>query len=278
MKPRTHPIGRPTIRPLRTMEEYRQCEKIQNEVWGNYAVAAEVLSVTQKNGGAVLGSMMGARVVGFIYAFLARRHGRLLHWSHMMAVLPEFRDQGLGFRMKLMHRKLALAQGIKFIGWTYDPLQSRNAALNLVRLGAKVEEYISNYYGQFPSRIEKGLPSDRFVMSWPIAAKRMDEHLLGRHHALDWKAAPCINDTVTNAHGYLAIRRVHLQLDAPRLLLEIPQNTDAIRDHAAALSLEWRMTTRQAFERYLGAGYRVAGFYPPSPQAAGRCYYLLSRR
>lgn len=257
------------------MEEYRQCEKIQNQVWGNYAVAAEVLSVTQKNGGAVLGSMVAGKVVGFIYAFLARRHDRLLHWSHMMAVLPEFRDQGLGFRMKLMHRKLALAQGIKFIGWTYDPLQSRNAALNLARLGAKVEEYISNYYGQFPSRIEKGLPSDRFVMSWPIAARTTNEHLLGRR--MNWREAPRINETVTNSHGYLATRRIHLQLDAPRLLLEIPQNTDAIRDHAAALGLEWRMVTRQAFERYLGAGYRVTGFYPPSPQTGGHCYYLLSR-
>src|SRR5487761_1867906 len=179
----------PLIRPLRNMKEFRQCEEVQKQVWGTYAAAAEVLSVTQKNGGAVLGAMIGGKVVGFLYAFLARRHGRFLHWSHMMAVLTGFRDRGLGFRMKLMHRKLALTQGIKSIGWTYDPLQSRNAALNLLRLGAEVEEYIPNYYGQFPSRIEKGLPSDRFVVNWSIASKGMENRLLGKQTQPAWKPA-----------------------------------------------------------------------------------------
>lgn len=260
------------------MEEYRQCEGVQKQVWGAYAVAAEVLRATQKNGGAVLGSMVGGKVVGFIYAFLARRHGRLLHWSHMMAVLPEFRDQGLGFRMKLMHRKLALAQGVKSIGWTYDPLQSRNAALNLVRLGAKVEEYIPNYYGRFPSRIEKGLPSDRFVVNWPIGTKEVEDRLGGNRRPLVWKPATRINETAMDSRGNLTNRRVRLRLDAPRLLLEIPPNTDAIRDHAPQLGLEWRRGTRKALERYLGAGYRVTGFYPPRPETEGRCYYVLSRR
>ena len=117
------------IRPLRSLEEFRACERIQLDVWGNLAVGSELMTVTAKYGGAVIGALAGSKVVGFIYAFLARRHGRLIHWSHMMAVEARVRDRGLGFRMKLAHRKTALEQGIKSICWTYDPLQSRNAAL-----------------------------------------------------------------------------------------------------------------------------------------------------
>jgi predicted GNAT superfamily acetyltransferase len=268
---------KPAIRPLRTLEEYRQCEHVQKEVWGNHAVAAEVLSVTQKYGGAVLGAVVGKKVVGFLYAFLARRHGKLLHWSHMMAVLPPFRDRGLGFRMKLVHRQLALSQGIKTIGWTYDPLQSRNAALNLLRLGAEVEEYIPDYYGQFPSRIERGLPSDRFVVIWRLDSKPVEKRLAVNDHALVWKPAALINETTVDSRGYLANRKLRLRLDKPRLFLEIPYDTDAMRGHAPTLSLKWRMETRRAFQHYLGAGYRVRGFYPRPAEGGIRCYYLLSR-
>src|SRR5574337_1094108 len=148
------------IRRLQTHEEYRQCERIQMAAWGNLGVGSEVLGVTEKYGGAVLGAIVNRKVVGFIYAFLARYHSRLVHWSHLMAVEARHRDRGLGFRMKLAHRKLALGQGIKSICWTYDPLQSRNASLNIRRLGATVDEYVPNCYGDFASRIERGLASD----------------------------------------------------------------------------------------------------------------------
>jgi len=80
------------IRPLKALEEFRACERIQLAVWGNLGVGSEIMSVTAKYGGAVVGAVVSGRVVGFLYAFLARRHGRLVHWSHMMAVEPKFRD------------------------------------------------------------------------------------------------------------------------------------------------------------------------------------------
>src|SRR5579875_1789680 len=150
------------VRPLKTDRELRACEEIQRETWGQVACSAELLKVTQKYGGALLGAVRGREVAGFLFAFLARRRGRLIHWSHMMAVREGFRDRGLGLRMKLLHRRLALNQGLRSICWTFDPLQSRNAFLNLERLGATVEEYVPDCYGDFPSTIEKGLPSDRF--------------------------------------------------------------------------------------------------------------------
>jgi predicted GNAT superfamily acetyltransferase len=219
------------------------------------------------------------QVVGFLYAFLARRHGELIHWSHMMAVREGFRDRGLGFRMKLAHRKLALAQGIKSICWTYDPLQSRNAALNLARLGVDVEEYIPDCYGRFPSRIEKGLASDRFVVNWRIAsagvARRLRQATLPPENTA---GIPSVNQTRVNADGLLQNVRLDLGLRARCLGVEIPAHTDRMRTEALDLAIRWRVQTRRIFQHYFAAGYDVAGFVPPSEAPVGKCFYVLRRR
>jgi predicted GNAT superfamily acetyltransferase len=269
---------RAEIRRLKTLEEFRACERLQLEVWGSLAVGAELLGVTQKYGGAVLGVLARGRVVGFLYAFLARRHGRLIHWSHMMAVDEGHRDLGLGFRMKLAHRQYALAQGLKSICWTYDPLQSRNAALNLTRLGARVVEFIPNCYGRFPSAIERGLTSDRFVVDWRIGSRAVARRLREKPPRLSDAARwPQVNETQRNAQGLLVNARLHLNLRAPRLLVEIPPNTDAMRASALALARRWRLESRRIFQGYLAAGYRVDDFLPPSAATDGRCFYLLRR-
>jgi predicted GNAT superfamily acetyltransferase len=265
------------VRQLERLEELRQCERIQRRVWGTLAASSEVLAVTAKCGGAVLGVLTHGQVVGFIYAFLARRHGRLAHWSHMMAVEARYRDRGLGFRMKLAHRRLALEQGIKRICWTYDPLQSRNAFLNIARLGGLVSEYLPDCYGHFPSRIEKGLPSDRFVVDWRIASRRVARRLGATTYPPGDLRTPHVNETRMNAHGFLENRAVALGLCAPKLLVEVPANTDAMRARALPLARRWRLETRKVFEYYLSAGYRVEDFIPPHAASEGRCFYLLRR-
>ncbi len=274
------------IRPLKGYNEFRECERIQKTVWGSLGVSSEVMTVTQKFGGAVLGAFLRGRMVGFLYAFLARRNGRLIHWSHMMGVESAFRDRGLGFRMKLAHRRLALDRGIKSICWTYDPLQSRNAALNITRLGAQVEEFVPDCYGRFPSRIEKGLPSDRFVVNWRIASPWVERRLKqGRRHATsngpghgqDHLSLPRVNETRSNPKGLLENQRIFLHLRWPRLLVEIPTNTDQIRERSFDLARRWRFQSRKIFGQYLSAGYRVDSFLPPDQATEGRCFYILRR-
>jgi predicted GNAT superfamily acetyltransferase len=265
------------VRQLKTVEEFRQCERIQQAVWGGSSVSGEVLSVTQRYGGVVIGAMVHGRIVGFIYAFLARRHGRLIHWSHMMAVEPGFRDRGLGLQMKRAHRQLALEQGIRSICWTYDPLQSRNAALNLARLGGRGEEYLVDAYGHFPSVIEKGLPTDRFVVNWRVAAAHVDQRLAGqRPHAN--LALPRINETRTNVDGFLENRSLRLGLGHARLLLQVPDNTDAMREHSLPLARRWRLETRKAMTRYFAAGYIADDFTTPEVSGDGSCYYVMRRK
>lgn len=267
------------IRPLKTEQEFRACERIQNIVWGNVGVSGELLSVTQKYGGAVLGSVIHGRVVGFIYAFLARRHGRLIHWSHLMAVEPKHRDLGLGFRMKQAHRKLAMADGITSICWTYDPLQSRNAALNIARLGGRAEDYIPNCYGRFPSAIEQGLESDRFVVNWRIRTAAVERRMQGRRPSVAaMLRAPRINETRLNASGFPENSRIRFDLSQPTLLAEIPAQTDLMRARSIGLARRWRLETRAIFLKYLRLGYRAEDFVAPCPASDGRSFYVFRRR
>jgi predicted GNAT superfamily acetyltransferase len=224
----------------------------------------------------VLGAIANGKLLGFVYAFLGRYHGHVIHWSHMMAVDKNHRDKGLGFRMKLAHRKLALQEGVKSICWTYDPLQSRNAALNIARLGARVEEYLPDCYGRFPSRIEKGLPSDRFVVNWQIASALVARRLRGpvlRRVGID---LPRINETRRNDEGFLVNRKINLAFREPRLLLEIPANADEMRVRDLRLARQWRLETRRMFQRAFEAGCRVLDFVTTGTGGDRRAFYVLS--
>jgi predicted GNAT superfamily acetyltransferase len=246
------------------------------EVWGNVGVGSEVLNVTQKYGGVVLGAIAKGKLLGFLYAFLGRYHGRVVHWSHMMAVEKRHRDKGLGFRMKLAHRELALQEGIKSICWTYDPLQSRNAALNIARLGARVEEYLPDCYGRFPSVLEKGLPSDRFVVNWQIGSAHVARRLRGpllRHANLN---LPRINETRRNKEGFIANRGISFSFAEPRLLLEIPTDTDEMRGRALKLARQWRLETRRMFQRAFESGCRILDFVTTGAGGDRRAFYVLS--
>jgi predicted GNAT superfamily acetyltransferase len=264
------------VRLLETIDEFRECERTQMNTWGTLAVSGETLMVARKYGGAVVGTMVDGQVVGFIFAFLGRYRTRLIHWSHLMAVESKFRDQGFGFRMKLVHRQFALERGVKFICWTFDPLQSRNARLNIACLGGIVDNFIPDCYGTFDSLLEKGLPSDRFVIDWRIATRRVEERLQGEVSRFD-PSVPRVNDTLLTADGFPMNQSIHLDLNKSRLLVEIPAQTDEMRSRDLPLGRAWRLETRQMFGHYLSAGYHVENFFAPQTATEGRCFYLLRR-
>ena len=264
------------VRPLKNIDECRQCERIQALTWGATGVTCEAMIAAAKYGGVLIGTLMDGKVVGFIFAFLAQYHGRLAHWSHMMAVEAKYRDQGFGYKMKMVHRRVALARGIKCICWTFDPLQSRNARLNISRLGAMAEEYVPDCYGRFPSLLEKGLHSDRWVVNWPISTARVEKRLRGEAPSFD-PALPRVNVTRLNTQGFPQNRAIQLDMADRRLLVETPSQTDAMRAEAMPLARRWRMEARRIFQHYLAKGYRVDDFFPSQTATEGRCFYLLRR-
>ena len=169
------------IRRCHGIEELRACVALQKEVW-NFTdaelVPLRMFVVADKVGGQVLGAFENGSMVGFALSIPGTRSGHLYLHSHMLAVRADHRNGGLGRRLKLLQREDALSRGIELIEWTFDPLEIKNAYLNIVKLGAIARRYNINQYGITSSPLQGGLPSDRLIAEWWLKSKRV-ETLLG---------------------------------------------------------------------------------------------------
>src|SRR5580658_6727869 len=162
------------IRHCTTLEEYQDCVRIEHITWGpELAEPTGMFVVAHHTGGQVLGAFDGKRLVGFTLAVAGVRRGRPFLHSHQTAVLPEYRDKGIGRLLKLFQREDALHRGINLVEWTFDPLELKNAYFNLVRLGAIARRYIPNCYGITGSPLHAGLPTDRLVAEWWLDSDRV---------------------------------------------------------------------------------------------------------
>ncbi len=171
------------IRPLQGLEEMSVGVDLQRRVWG-YAeidtVPDQIFIVARESGGQVLGAFHEDKAIGFALAF-AGVHGERIHLhSHMVAVLPEYQDLGVGRMLKLAQRDDAISRGIDLIEWTFDPLQVKNAHFNLMRLGAIVRRYLPNLYGWTSSPLHDGMPTDRLVAEWWVRSARVQDLLGGK--------------------------------------------------------------------------------------------------
>jgi predicted GNAT superfamily acetyltransferase len=164
------------IRHCHGIEELRACVALQKEVW-NFSdadlVPLRMFVVAEKVGGQVMGAFEGDHMVGFALSIPGSRSGHLYLHSHMLAVRKEYRNHGLGRRLKLFQREDALARGIELIEWTFDPLEIKNAYLNIEKLGAIARRYNINQYGITSSPLQGGLPSDRLIAEWWLKSKRV---------------------------------------------------------------------------------------------------------
>ena len=151
------------------MAEFERCVEVQLAVWGysdGDLIPKRVFIVADRIGGQVIGAFDQDVLVGFAMALPGYRDGKPYLHSHMLAVLPEYRNAGLGRRLKLAQRDDALARGFDRMEWTFDPLEIKNAHLNIARLGAIVRRYIRDFYGPTTSPLQGGLPTDRLVAEW----------------------------------------------------------------------------------------------------------------
>jgi len=166
-----------TIRCCEGLEELRACVALQKEIW-NFSdaelVPLRIFVVAEKVGGQVMGAFAGTEMVGFALSVPGTRSGHIYLHSHMLAVRKDHRNGGLGRRLKLLQRKDALARGIELIEWTFDPLEIKNAYLNLEKLGAIARRYNINQYGITSSPLQGGLPSDRLIAEWWLKSRRVE--------------------------------------------------------------------------------------------------------
>jgi predicted GNAT superfamily acetyltransferase len=158
------------VHQLSTLAELTEAVDLQQQVWGfddRDVAPLPLFVVAAETGGQVFGAFDGGRMVGFCLAFVGiKPGGRLYLHSHMLAVLPEYRDQGVGRQLKLQQRSEALGRAIDLIEWTFDPLQLKNAYFNIVRLGAIARRYLENISGESSSPLHADLPTDRLIAEW----------------------------------------------------------------------------------------------------------------
>ncbi|MBI5360506.1 MAG: GNAT family N-acetyltransferase [Planctomycetes bacterium] len=264
-----------TIRKVKAIKEFHSCEAIQKAVWqfeDREIIPVNELITIQHNGGLVLGAFDKDKMIGFCFGFPGIRDGKLVHSSRMLAVLPEYRNTGIGLRMKLAQKKFAFSQGIDLITWTFDPLQSLNAHFNIAKLGCIVRQYFVNIYGTSSSVLNSGMETDRFLAEWHI----------NRVWSLDSKSLRKVlknirqvNKTAISKSGFLISEKPDLRLNDKRLLVQIPGNINEIKAKDLALAKDWRLKTRVIFMAYFKKGYAVRGFISlPFREGAAYCYIL----
>jgi predicted GNAT superfamily acetyltransferase len=165
------------IREATSHQDLDEVTRIQREVWNvdDLEIAGRIqLRASIHAGGSVLVAETEAGVLaGFAYAFPAFEHGRAFWHSDMLAVRKPFRGGKVGQALKWAQREEALKRGIGRITWTFDPMQSGNAHLNLELLGVTAREYLGNFYGLTSSDLHHGLPTDRLLASWDLPSSRV---------------------------------------------------------------------------------------------------------
>jgi len=259
------------------MEEYLRAVAFQEETWGpgfSERVPKSLMKVTQRLGGVVAGAFDAeGAMVGFVYGITGVEGGRAVHWSDILAVSPVVRDQGVGMRLKRFQREAVLALGVKRMYWTFDPLESRNAWLNLGKLGAVVREYVPDMYGVSDSPLHRGLGTDRFVVTWELDSDRVR----GR---LDGTPAPSASEvahlpaafrvSVSGGRG-LSVpepgapgisggenrRALHEGAAAGGVRVPAPPDIPSLRDTDPAAAAAWRGATRAVLAPAAREGWEV---------------------
>lgn len=252
--------GEPLRLELRSIgsRDYGQCEELQRATWGDFDenFPESMMKIIQRIGGVVAGGFDEDGVLrGFVLGLTGVRQGRLWHWSHMAAVRPELRSGGLGRHLKLFQRRLLLETGVEVAEWTYDPLEARNAHLNLNRLGAMAVEYLRNVYGDSTSALHAGVGTDRLVVRWELASPAVEAAIAGRPAALPPGLAEA---PIPNVDPEGRPREDPFELPASSVLrIETPTNLQALKAADLATAQAWRVSTRRAFEAAFAAGYAV---------------------
>ena len=267
------------VRELQGNAEFEMCSAFEEEIWGQHfseCVPAGLLMVGQKMGGLTAGAFDGrGRMVGMVFGLTGLWNGKPSHWSHMMAVAPSHRGQGLGRQLKAFQRSFLLAQGIHTVRWTYDPLETVNAHLNMNVLGALPIEYLRDVYGSGEtSSLHRGIGTDRFVLLWRLMDPRvvqLMDHTNHHHHLTELEGAPIVNVD----HQGKPLLMDGEPGDVSSLRVEVPNKIQTLKIRDPRLALAWRSSTRRALLSLMGQGFRVERFYR-NPQTK-RFFYVLNR-
>ena len=262
-----------TIRDLTTATQMETLEGIQERAWGygdREILPGAMFVVSAHSGGVVAAAFAPGSddPVGFVYGVPAVRPGnladsKLIHHSHMLAIVPEHRGSGLAQRLKLHQRERAKEMGYGLMTWTADPLVARNARLNLGKLSARAVSYHPDWYAS--RDVYAGLPADRFMIEWSLE-REPQAHQMPEAHGR--RALESID-----ADPKRGPQEPRLDLTDDVVLIEVPRDIDGLKRDALAVARAWRTSHRAAFAHYFGLGYAATDLVGDGE----RSFYLLER-
>jgi predicted GNAT superfamily acetyltransferase len=210
------------IQSFTSIEQFDQCVALEETIWGYDPadmIPRRMFLLATRIGGQVLGAFVGDNpsAVGFAMALPAVRNGHPYLHSHMVGVLAEFRNRGIAYALKLAQREDALARGFELMEWTFDPLEIKNAHINIAKLGAIVRRYQHDFYGPSSSPLQGGLPTDRIYAEWWLRSDRVERALHAEPQPLDviehinipseiyaWKSSPADRNTARKVQASTA--------------------------------------------------------------------------
>src|SRR5215472_4937317 len=234
------------VRSLRDIDEMNIGVELQRRIWGyseTEIIPDQMFVVARESGGQVLAAFHKNQPVGFALAFAGTHSGKVHLHSHMVGVVREYQDRGVGRLLKLAQGEDAISRGIEQIEWTFDPLQLKNAHFNLTKLGAIVRRYVPNVYGRTSSPLHSGLPTDRLVAEWRLKSPHVQRVLAGKQNV---------------------VRATALRVSIPSTIRHI-----CVEDPTRAEQMQTDL--RVQFTKHLAAGCAAVGFELTSEQGS----YLL---
>lgn len=260
---RTADLAGTQIRDLHDPRELRAASQLFDTVWGRDAsagaiLAPEALMALAHAGGQISAAFVYGQMVGATAAFLGLEGRSLRLHSHVTGVLDGLEGRGVGRALKWYQRAWCLDRGIPLVRWTFDPLIRRNAVLNLIHLGARVAEYLDDVYGPVSDARNAGLPTDRLLIDWDLAAPRVVGAAAGRAAAPDIEALRRTGAEVVLDVGPKDEPR-EAASGSPRRLVRIPADIEEIRRRDTALAADWAEAVRRQLGEPLRSGSRVGG-------------------
>ncbi len=227
------------IRHCHGIGEFEACVEVERKVWKSAdvdVVPIPLFVVAAETGGQVIGAFHDKQLVGFTLAIAGWRDRKPFLHSHMTAVLSSYWDRGIGRRLKRFQREDALARGISLVEWTFDPLITKNAYFNFMRLGAIARRYLPNAYGITTSPLHAGLPTDRLVAEWHLRSPRVRRVLAGK------RATPVFSKK--------AVR------------ITIPSSLEDLKGSDAVAAAKIQSRLRGEFLQWFGKGYAATAVAP----------------
>ncbi|WP_066056448.1 GNAT family N-acetyltransferase [Robertmurraya korlensis] len=254
------------IRDLQSVIELEKVRELEALIWSlEDSIPVNQTVAAVKNGGFVLGAFLDEKLIGFQYSFPGFDGAKGYLCSHSLGIHPDYRTFGVGEKLKWAQKETALLKGYDLITWTYDPLETVNANLNLHKLGGVCSTYKKDVYGEMNDGLNTGLATDRFLIEWRLKSESVKtEFVRDAQHVI----------RTDQFNGNLAPMESNLSLSQDVLYVSVPGNFQTIKIEDFALAKKWRETTRKAFMHYFNKGYTATDL---RKEKENHYYYVLQK-